>query len=170
MTMRFAENEVRQITEDTWRIVLGEELEVPAEQVAPTDIEDSIAAYTQIAGDWLLAVVLYCSIRLARHVASVMFGACEADMNSDDIHDAMSELINIVSGNIKSILSGSSRLALAKVVEGDDVKALFPCHILLSEVNLICGDEPIVVMLVGEDKLAPRKDNRPANDACIAHK
>ena len=73
MTMKFAEHEVRQIAEETWNIILGEELEPAMKRITPGEIEDSMAACAQITGDWQLAVVLYCSSALARHVATVMF-------------------------------------------------------------------------------------------------
>jgi len=50
--MKFAETELRQIAEDTWRFVLGEELAPRAQTIASDDIDDCIAAAAQIAGDW----------------------------------------------------------------------------------------------------------------------
>ena len=169
MTMKFAENEVRQITEDTWRIVLGEELGVPSQRVTPADIEDSIAACAQITGDWQLAMVLYCSSAVARRAATLMFNADEASTSSEDVNDAMCELINIIAGNVKGILSGTSHLSLPNLVRGQDFKLMFPRHVLLSEANFVYRGEPLLVMLLGEDKLASRKDNRPANDANVTH-
>ena len=58
MVMKFAENEIRQITQETWKIILGEELQIPSKPVSLADMEDSVAACEQIAGDWQLAVVL----------------------------------------------------------------------------------------------------------------
>ncbi len=157
MSMKFAENELRQITEDTWKIVLGEELEVSSGTFTAKEIPDSIATCEHITGDWELAVVLYCSVKLARNAATIMFGADEANMTIDDIHDAMCELINIIAGNIKGILNGSTHLALPSLIKGHDFKLMFPRHVLLSEACFSYRDEPILVMLLGEDKLASRK-------------
>ena len=57
--MKFAETELRQSAEDTWRIVLGEALEPRARMIASEDIDDCITATARIAGDWQLAVVIY---------------------------------------------------------------------------------------------------------------
>lgn len=171
MSMKFAENEVRQITEDTWKIVLGEELQLLPGHLAPNEIPDPIATCANITGDWDLAVVLYCSAKVAHHAATAMFGAAEANTTIDDIHDAMCELINIIAGNLKGILSGSTHLALPNLVKGSDFKLMFPRHVLLSEAHFGYRDEPLLVMLLGEDKLASRKGDRfdaktPANPTC----
>ncbi len=52
--MKFAETELRQITEETWRLVLGEDLEPAPAPVGVENIEDLIAACAQISGDWHL--------------------------------------------------------------------------------------------------------------------
>ena len=159
MVMKFAENEIRQITQETWNIVLGEELQIPSKPVTLADMETSIAACEQVAGDWQLAVVLYCSSAVARRAATLMFSADETTLSTEDIHDAMCELINIIAGNVKGILSGSSHLSLPNLVRVQDFKLMFPRHVLLSEANFIYRGEPIIVMLLGEDKRALHKED-----------
>jgi chemotaxis protein CheX len=154
--MKFAETELRQITEDTWRIVLGEELEPSAQTIASADIDDCIAGTAQIAGDWQLAVVIYGSAAMARHAATVMFALDAEPPKVEDVQDAMCELVNIVTGNIKGVLSGSSHLSLPTLIRGNDFKLTFPRHILLSEAAYNYAGEPVVVTLLGEDKLASR--------------
>jgi CheY-specific phosphatase CheX len=154
--MKFAETELRQIAEDTWKIVLDAELEPSAKSFAPADIDDCIAATAQIAGDWQLAVVIYGSAAMARQAATVMFGTAQEDDAPEDMQDAMCELVNIVAGNIKGVLSGSSHLSLPSLIRGNDFKLTFPRHILLSEAAFKYLGEPVVVSLLGEDKLAAR--------------
>jgi chemotaxis protein CheX len=156
--MKFAENELRQITEETWQIVLGEELQDASASIAPSEIKQCIAACAQIAGDWQLAVVLYCSADVARNAAGVMFDAEGAAVSTEDIHDAVCELINIIAGNIKGALSGSSNLSLPNLVRGQDFKLMFPRHVLLSESHFVYRGEPLLVMLLGEDTLLSREN------------
>lgn len=158
--MKFAETELRQISEDTWKIVLGDELEPRAETIAPAAIDDCIAATAQIAGDWQLAVVIYGSAAMARHAATVMFGTAQEDDKPEDVQDAMCELVNIVAGNVKGVLSGSSHLSLPTLIRGNDFKMTFPRHILLSEAAFSYASEPVMIMLLGEDKLASRLAER----------
>jgi hypothetical protein len=153
--MKFAEVELRQIAEATWKIVLQDELKHNSYHARPADIKDPIAACAQIAGDWQLAVALICPVSAARYAATAMFAAAEAELSYDDIDDAMRELINIITGNIKGMLSGSSRLSLPILVKAMDFKLMFPRHVLLAEAQFTYRGEPLCVMLLGEDKLAP---------------
>ena len=160
MTMKFAEHEVRQIAAETWKIILGEELEPAMKRITPDEIEDSMAACAQITGDWQLAVVLYCSSALARHAATVMFGAEEETTSAEDVNDVMCELINIIAGNVKGVLSGSSQMSLPNLVKGQDFKHMFPRHVLLSEADFTCNGQPVLVIVLGEDRIAARKEGR----------
>ena len=54
--MKFAQTELKQITEETWKIVLGEELEHRSDAVLPAQMDQPIAACAQIVGDWQLGV------------------------------------------------------------------------------------------------------------------
>ena len=161
--MKFAENEVRQIASDTWQIVLGEELQPCLERITPAEIEDGIATCAHVTGDWQLAVVLYCSAAVARHVAGVMFGADDGKTTAEDVNDAMCEMINIIAGNVKGVLSGSSHLALPSLVKGQDFKLMFPRHVLLSEAHFTCKGEPVLVVVLGEDRIAARKQGQGAD-------
>ncbi len=163
--MKFAEAELRQITQETWRIVLGEEVQLCAHPAGPTELNESIAACAQITGNWQLAVVLHCSTALARRAASLMFGKAADATSIEDAHDTMSELVNIISGNIKGLLSGSSHLSLPNLVEGQDFRLLFPRHIVLSEATFVYENESLFVMLLGEDRLASRKNGQSKEDA-----
>jgi chemotaxis protein CheX len=154
--MKFAELELRQITEETWKIVLGEELQLSARPSTAGKVEDSIAACAEITGDWQLAVVLNCPVAAARQAAATMFGTTGTDKRPEDLQDAICELINIIAGNVKGVLSGFSHLSLPNLVKGMDVKLMFPRYVLLSEVHFTFEGQPLCVMLLGKDKLSPR--------------
>jgi hypothetical protein len=81
-----------------------------------------------------------------------VFGDNEKAASIDDTCDAMCELVNIISGNIKGLLSGSSHLSLPSLVRGQDFRLIFPRHILLSEAAFTYESEHLLVMLLGEDK------------------
>jgi len=152
--MKFAQTELKQITEETWKIVLGEELEHLSDAVLPAQMDQPIAACAQIVGDWQLGVWLYCPITLARHAAEVMFSVAKNGASTEDVQDVLCELINIISGNIKGVLSGSNRLSLPHIVNG------FPRHVLLSEASFAYDGQPLVVRLLGEGRLSESIESR----------
>jgi chemotaxis protein CheX len=119
-------------------------------------MDQPVAACAQIVGDWQLMVLLYCPLGLARHAAEVMLGVAKGGATTDDVQDVLCELINIISGNIKGVLSGSNRLSLPHIVNGSDFQLRFPRHVLLSEASFAYDGQPLVVRLLGEDRLATR--------------
>lgn len=163
--MKFAESELKQITEETWKIVLGEDLEHLDGPILPMQMDEPVAACAQIVGDWQLGVLLYCPIALARHAAQVMFGIAKEDATTEDVQDVLCELINIISGNIKGVLSGSNRLSLPHIVNGSDFHVRFPRHVLLSEAAFAYEGQPLVVRLLGEDRLSNPANSRAARTA-----
>lgn len=153
--MKFAETELRQITQDTWRIVLDEEVEVCEESSSDT-MPEPIAACAQISGDWQLAIVLRCSEELAQGFAATLFSLDQSAVTVADTHDAMCELINIVAGNVKGVLNGSSHLSLPNLVRGQDFSLMFPRHVVLGELTFSSRGKPFVMTVLGEDRLQER--------------
>lgn len=151
--MKFAETELRQITEDTWRIVLDENLEPEVEPVSPSQMDQPIASCAQIVGDWHLGVILYCPMALARHAAGTMIGIDHDPVSTADIHDVFCELISIIAGNVKGLLSGVNFLSLPNIVKGSDFQLRFPRHVELGKACFTCRSMPLLVRVLGEDRL-----------------
>jgi len=164
--MKFAQTELKQITEETWKIVLGEELEHRSDAVLPAQMDQPIAACAQIVGDWQLGVLLYCPMTLARHAAEVMFGVAKNSASMEDVQDVLCELINIIAGNIKGVLSGSNRLSLPHLVNGSDFQLRFPRHVLLSEASFAYDGQPLVVRLLGEGRLSESIESGSVSSDC----
>jgi chemotaxis phosphatase CheX-like protein len=106
-----------------------------------------------------LVVWLYCPYALARHAAGVMFDVTKDSATTDDVKDVLCELINIIAGNIKGVLSGSNRLSLPHIVSGSDLQLRFTRHVLLSETSFILDSQPLVVSLLGEGRLSESLDS-----------
>lgn len=96
------------ITESVWTQFLGVEIEPDASRPAPAECASTIA----ISGEWNGQVVVSCSTALARRAAAAMFHRPVEDMTEGHWRDALNEVVNIIGGNIKSLLPGPSRLEL----------------------------------------------------------
>ena len=151
--MKFAETELMQITEETWKVVLEQELERSSEVISPAQMENLVAACAQIVGDWHLGVILYCPSALARKAASLMFRLDAEKITMEDLHDALCELINIIAGNVKGLLSGVNLLSLPHIVRGSDFRLLFPRHVLLSEARFSFEAKPLLIQVLAEVRL-----------------
>ncbi|GAA3456041.1 chemotaxis protein CheX [Dactylosporangium matsuzakiense] len=78
-----------------------------------------VTAAVSIAGAWNGHVVLRCSVDGAAAMAGSMLEMPHASVRLEDIVDAAGELMNIIAGNVKSLLPQPSVVALPQVVLGE---------------------------------------------------
>jgi chemotaxis protein CheX len=102
------------ITQAVWSSFLDLELTaVPYESAVLTG--PVLIAVVRISGAWEGAVQLECSPDHARAAAAAMFGGGAGTSSDDEARDALGELANIVSGNVKSLLPPPSALSIPDV-------------------------------------------------------
>jgi chemotaxis protein CheX len=109
---------IEQIVQDIYSTMLGQYL-ARVSDVPPVD-GDSLLATIQISGQWMGSVVLSLSSDVARASAVVMLKMAEQDITSIDMEDVAAELVNMIGGNLKSMLPGPSFLSLPTIVSGSD--------------------------------------------------
>lgn len=99
------------ITRDVWASFLDLELTaVPAEAAVLTG--PVLAAVVRISGAWEGSVQLLCTQEHAAAAAAGMFARRVGEVSGDEVCDALGELANIVSGNLKSLLPAPSVLSI----------------------------------------------------------
>lgn len=99
------------ITRDVWLSFLDLELEaVPLEAALLSG--PAMAAAVQISGAWEGSVRLECARAHAETVAARMFSETAGEVSGEQTRDALGELANVVSGNIKSLLPAPSALSM----------------------------------------------------------
>lgn len=102
------------ITQEVWSSFLDLELTaVPCEAAVLTG--PVLVAVVRISGAWEGAVQLECSPDHAHAAAAAMFAGGAGTTSGDDASDALGELANIVSGNVKSLLPAPSALSIPSV-------------------------------------------------------
>lgn len=70
-----------------------------------------------ISGGWKGSITISSSDELSRRIAAAMFRKDRDSVEPRDITDALTELTNIIAGNIKAILPGPSQLSLPVSLE-----------------------------------------------------
>ena len=119
---------VRAVTQQVFRTMLSMEaqpLESYTEQGAAGSF-DEIVSLVGIAGAWTGTGSIYCGSELAMQVASAMFLSEETSVNQE-VLDSMSELANMIIGNVKSVLEGdlgALGLSIPTVIYGRNYRAL----------------------------------------------
>jgi CheY-specific phosphatase CheX len=72
------------------------------------------------AGTWRGAVVLECCEQQACLFSERLMGIPRPERMDDDVRDAMGELVNMVGGNLKSVLPPGVSLSMPSVLEDPD--------------------------------------------------
>lgn len=131
---------IAEITQTFWGAYLPDAGELVL-ATSPPEFED-VRGRVDIDGAWSGCVEVSCSTAVARKVASVMFAAEPDAIDAADVRDAVGELVNVVGGNIKSILPAPTNLSVPVL---DDRGEWRFRAMLESEVLLAWAGEPLVV-------------------------
>jgi len=139
------EESIALLAEDIWLAVLGLPLMPSEAGLAEPAAEDSLTGSVSIRGAWQGVVRIQCSTAFAQRAASVMFGLEPLHIGAEEERDALGELANMVSGNLKAILPGPSRLCIPVVAAG---RTELEPDAEFSRVCLDCEEHPIVLSVV----------------------
>lgn len=132
---------IADLTQEVWNALLAED----RGPLVPDEVTgEDVVAMATISGGWNGTVCVSCSKLAARHATSAMFGMDDDELTPAEINDAVGELVNVVGGNIKSLVPGPSVLGLPIVIEGAPVAR--PTNLELAhEVRFSWMAEPVVV-------------------------
>jgi len=106
--------DVLALAEEVWRSFVG--VEEPLLLSEPYAGPVAYASTVTISGEWNGAVSLEFGTGTAEAVSARMLGL--ADAGETDVADAIGELVNMVGGNVKSLMPGPSTLSLPVVSAG----------------------------------------------------
>jgi chemotaxis protein CheX len=81
---------------------------------------DRMTATVYLEGEWNGAVSLECNRVQACQFAGRFLSTDAPDAVDDDVRDALGELVNMIGGNIKSVMTKDIRLSMPSVIDGHD--------------------------------------------------
>jgi chemotaxis protein CheX len=138
------DEEILGITRDVWESFTGRRIELAGDQARPDGGDVTVGCVT-VTGAWQGNVRLACPAQLAQMAASAMFDLPAAQLDDEQVADALGELTNMIGGNIKSLIPGPSRLSMPTVTVGASSTVPMPRAALLSTVSLACEGLPLTV-------------------------
>ena len=113
-----------------------------------TEVEEGLVGSVGISGKWQGAITMQLPPGLARRAAAAMFMTDVEQTTTEELNDALGELVNQVAGLVRPMVSEDCVLSLPTVATGDHGGlAVLRTEVLL-EVPLDCDGEPIVVTLL----------------------
>lgn len=140
--------DLESIMNDCWATFLNN-IE-PLEPVAPADAAAfGWSAAITVSGGWQALVLMQFSDVAASEVALRMLGmGADETPTQEDLTDSLGELVNVIGGNVKSLMPGPSQLSLPLVAQGT-VAATVPGRELLesTRLDLVWLGQPVVLSI-----------------------
>jgi chemotaxis protein CheX len=106
--------DVQAVVEEVWNSFLG--ADEPLLVGAPGELATGWSAAVTVTGAWAGMVSIELPTLVAEEVCRRMLGVEET--HDEDVADAVGELVNMIGGNIKSLMPGPSVLSLPVVAAG----------------------------------------------------
>ena len=148
---------VESIAQDAWIALVGEEevlVPLPGEPVT-----DPVSSWVDVVGPWTGSVVLTTGRGTAAALSRALLRESAPEVLGDeDVEDAFGEIANVVGGNVKAALPGSSALSLPGVGEAPAVRN--PDDVCRLEV--LWRGQPLVVSVQGALPALPVPSSLPA--------
>lgn len=135
MTVAYDEM-IEQIAQCVFSTMLNVDL-VRVDEPPPAD-QELLLATVHLAGQWTGSVVLGLSPAVAQEGAAAMLGISAGEVTAADQQDVAAELVNMIGGNLKSLLPGPTFLSLPTIVCGREFGLRVRDAELLDDVMLAC--------------------------------
>ena len=161
--MLVTEETFYKIIQDTWTSTLGFHVDRPASAEFST-----LGAFTvcvKITGAWDGELRLHCSPSLARSIVAAIFQVEADEAEKEEIHDALSELIHIIGGNLKALLPHPVILSLPSLPDPTNWGLTTPQWQMVCRLTLLSEGQPFAVTLLGNVSAAAKAE-APADWEC----
>ena len=139
------DNFIEQIAQSVYATMLNIDLN-RVDSPMPSD-HDLLLASVHLAGQWTGSVVLGVSREFAIESAAAMLHVAGAEITTVDQEDVAAEIVNMIGGNLKSMLPGPSFLSLPTIVVGRDFGLQIHNATLIDDVVLRSGSGYLQVRL-----------------------
>jgi CheY-specific phosphatase CheX len=123
--VQIKQDDVVQLASQIWETILGGPLERDLSPPVGARPATQVAC-VQITGGWCGAVIIDCDPDLARQAAAKMFGVPPDKTGTNDMQDAVAEIVNMTGGHVKALFAEPCALSLPTVINGGDFTARFP--------------------------------------------
>jgi len=109
-------HDVVSLTQEVWTSFLGYDEPLFEGESLPDDTT-VVSATVSVSGAWAGVISLQVSEAMAHRITAAMLGGTDP-VDDSDVSDAVGELVNMVGGNVKSLMPGPSTLSLPVVARG----------------------------------------------------
>jgi chemotaxis protein CheX len=130
------------------------------DEPAPRDLH-GLLANVHLAGQWTGSVTLELAAPVAHGAAASMLQMDRHEVTEDDQREVAAELVNMIGGNLKSVLPGPSFLSLPTMISGRDLNLQIRDALLTDDVVLRCSTGLLRLRLYEKLSVSsPREDRK----------
>ncbi|MBG0833344.1 chemotaxis protein CheX [Planomonospora sp. ID67723] len=138
-------DDLQAITEQVWLSYLDPEGINPFLPSEEAPGMPCVIAAVSVTGAWEGHVVMSFSEPASKLAASALMGMEDEEVTRDDIADAVGELVNVIGGNVKSLLPDGSLLSLPHVATIDEGVNKWPAAVEVCHLRGSWQNEPIAI-------------------------
>jgi chemotaxis protein CheX len=147
--MQFLESEIQQYNKLVWSTLLGFDIQ-PESGTFEFSSENMVTGSVQVTGKWNGVITLYLPSPLVNQITETLFSLKSGEANPETKKDAIGELINMVGGNIKSMLPQPSALSTPIfAMEGQSQQ--FPFTQRVTQCKFTCNDSSFALSLYEQE-------------------
>lgn len=152
--MQFDDADIHAITVSVWQAMLDLEVEpCPPPEASAMGI---LVGCVAIEGAWHGTMTVECPLPLACRVGAIMFGVAPDAATRAHAEDAMSEITNMIGGNLKSLLPEPCQLLFPRVSSDVEGNVGAPGR-RIARVGFACGPDVFLVS-INEDQASVAAD------------
>ncbi|MEQ1884260.1 MAG: chemotaxis protein CheX [Bryobacteraceae bacterium] len=140
--------DLARVVEDVFSTMLHMDA-IPSRAAEPPP--ESLTAAVQFVGEWKGAVLLTCGSKLARAFAGRLMPASsspDGSISKEDASDTLGEVVNMIGGNLKSVLPPGVDLSIPAVIDGRDFSLRICGGNEFKTNHYLCEDGPFEITLV----------------------
>jgi len=138
-------DDLRRLTESSWSMILG----LPIEDAAPTTaLTNCMAGCIHITGAWEGILLILAYEELTKTLASAMFAMDPSEVGETECIDTLSELANVIGGNLKALVQQPSMLSLPSTFSALNTFQYFPQTHQQCLLNLMCEGHPLHILVL----------------------
>ncbi len=125
--------------------------------VNPTDesseqLENAMYGCIKINGAWRGTVIVQTNENLVRQMGGAMLAMPAENLETMDLIDVLSEITNMIGGNIKSQVMGPSVLSIPVVATQDIEHKHHSGTHTINRIPMTCNNEPLNIVLLEADE------------------
>ncbi|MBE7542412.1 MAG: chemotaxis protein CheX [Bryobacteraceae bacterium] len=118
MKIDYPASEVTQIVASVFETMMG--LEVQPDETAPDPLPDPVTALVHLTGERTGALLLGCDHAQACRWTGRFLGMAPPAALDADVRDVLSELANMIGGNLKGAIAPGAQLSMPSVIDGSN--------------------------------------------------